>query len=244
MAATSCSLPRAALLRDHDILSAPVVSSRAAWRLPRAALRAFHPCSRRAEGRQQSVSAVASPAAAAAAAAAGGNGALHRSQPGLDATPGQRHQQQGDRQQHRHQNGHAQQQEQELEPPPLVWTKFVAETLLPTKQGRFRLRGYRHTVRPPAFLPASQTASLHYCMRAYPWPAGPPPASPTPHHPPSPPGSVLLPLQVDGGRTFTEPSVIIAGEPEGGADVPVRRQPPSPPCYSECRFGLVHLLPQ
>ena len=31
--------------------------------------------------------------------------------------------------------------------PPLVWTKFVAETLLPTKQGKFRLRGYRHTVR-------------------------------------------------------------------------------------------------
>ena len=28
-----------------------------------------------------------------------------------------------------------------------VWTKFVAETLLPTKQGKFRLRGYRHTVR-------------------------------------------------------------------------------------------------
>lgn len=31
--------------------------------------------------------------------------------------------------------------------PPRVWTKFVAETLLPTKQGKFRLRGYRHTVR-------------------------------------------------------------------------------------------------
>lgn len=30
---------------------------------------------------------------------------------------------------------------------PLVWTKFVAETLLPTGQGKFRLRGYRHTVR-------------------------------------------------------------------------------------------------
>lgn len=27
-----------------------------------------------------------------------------------------------------------------------VWTKFVAETLLPTTQGKFRLRGYRHTV--------------------------------------------------------------------------------------------------
>lgn len=55
---------------------------------------------------------------------------------------------------------------------PGVWTKFVAETLLPTKQGKFRLRGYRHTV--------------------------------------------------DGGLTYTEPSVIIAGQPEGLADVPVR----------------------
>jgi len=32
---------------------------------------------------------------------------------------------------------------------PLVWTKFVAETFLPTGQGKFRLRGYRHTVRLP-----------------------------------------------------------------------------------------------
>lgn len=31
-------------------------------------------------------------------------------------------------------------------PHPQVWTKFVAETLLPTKLGKFRLRGYRHTV--------------------------------------------------------------------------------------------------
>lgn len=28
-----------------------------------------------------------------------------------------------------------------------VWTEFVAETLLPTNHGKFRLRGYRHTVR-------------------------------------------------------------------------------------------------
>lgn len=27
-----------------------------------------------------------------------------------------------------------------------VWTEFVAETLLPTQMGKFRLRGYRHTV--------------------------------------------------------------------------------------------------
>lgn len=29
---------------------------------------------------------------------------------------------------------------------PRSWTKFVAETLLPTQHGKFRLRGYRHTV--------------------------------------------------------------------------------------------------
>lgn len=32
----------------------------------------------------------------------------------------------------------------------------------------------------------------------------------------------LLTMQVDGGLTYTEPSVIIAGSPEGGADVAVR----------------------
>jgi hypothetical protein len=37
---------------------------------------------------------------------------------------------------------------QHEEDQPGVWTKFVAETLLPTKLGKFRLRGYRHTVRP------------------------------------------------------------------------------------------------
>jgi GTP cyclohydrolase II len=56
--------------------------------------------------------------------------------------------------------------------PPRNWTKFVAETLLPTQHGKFRLRGYRHTN--------------------------------------------------DGGLTYTEPSVIIAGQPEGMEDVPVR----------------------
>ncbi len=30
---------------------------------------------------------------------------------------------------------------------PKFYTKFVAETLLPTQYGKFRLRGYRHTVR-------------------------------------------------------------------------------------------------
>ncbi|KAK9845539.1 hypothetical protein WJX84_003566, partial [Apatococcus fuscideae] len=51
-------------------------------------------------------------------------------------------------------------------------TEFVAETLLPTKTGRYRLQGYRHSV--------------------------------------------------DGGRTYTEPTCIMTGSPEGHEKVPVR----------------------
>jgi GTP cyclohydrolase II len=39
----------------------------------------------------------------------------------------------------------AQQQHQPRQGDARAWTKFVAETLLPTEQGKFRLRGYRHT---------------------------------------------------------------------------------------------------
>ncbi|CAK0785930.1 hypothetical protein CVIRNUC_009143 [Coccomyxa viridis] len=55
---------------------------------------------------------------------------------------------------------------------PFDCTEFVAETLLPTLTGKYRLRGYRHTF--------------------------------------------------DGGRTYTEPSCIITGYPEGLENVPVR----------------------
>ena len=53
---------------------------------------------------------------------------------------------------------------------PLVWTKFVAETLLPTKQGKFRLRGYRHTVsrRTPPLLPITGHGSPHLPVRLTP----------------------------------------------------------------------------
>lgn len=37
-----------------------------------------------------------------------------------------------------------------------VWTEFVAETLLPTNQGKFRLRGYRHTVRWPLLVTVNE----------------------------------------------------------------------------------------
>ncbi|KAL6771179.1 hypothetical protein ACKKBF_B34255 [Auxenochlorella protothecoides x Auxenochlorella symbiontica] len=36
-------------------------------------------------------------------------------------------------------------QDEEVGPQTQVWTTFVAETLLPTKRGKFKLRGYRHT---------------------------------------------------------------------------------------------------
>lgn len=39
--------------------------------------------------------------------------------------------------------------QQAVEAPAQAKTEFVAETLLPTKTGKFRLRGYRHTVRSP-----------------------------------------------------------------------------------------------
>lgn len=42
---------------------------------------------------------------------------------------------------------HPKQNEGSLEKNNLIWTKFVAETLLPTTYGKLRLRGYRHTVR-------------------------------------------------------------------------------------------------
>lgn len=42
-------------------------------------------------------------------------------------------------------SGDAQQQPQQP-PQQLVKTRFIAETLLPTRHGRFRLRGYKHSV--------------------------------------------------------------------------------------------------
>ena len=43
---------------------------------------------------------------------------------------------------------------------PLDCTEFIAETLLPTLTGKYRLRGYRHTV---ISLPVS-----HFCSGAFP----------------------------------------------------------------------------
>lgn len=117
----------------------PAPTSRAAWCLPPAALAAA--ARQRAARRERG--APGAPAAAAAALAAPQRQRRQRrrlalvaasSNNGVTAPGG---------------NGDAAAAgtQQLGEPDPsLVWTKFVAETLLPTKQGKFRLRGYRHTV--------------------------------------------------------------------------------------------------
>lgn len=87
---------------------------------------------------------------------------------------------------------------------PLVWTKFVAETLLPTGQGKFRLRGYRHTVRFADFdCFLKELALLFLAFESI--------------------NNILLStffiVQIDGGVTFTEPSAIISGPVEGQEEV-------------------------
>lgn len=144
--------------------------------------------------------------------------------------------------------------------PPRNWTKFVAETLLPTQQGKFRLRGYRHTVsqgvqvveladrQPPGtrrglawcrhLRNTAFAARLHQCSApatCWTWlsthllrrgllfvaaPAFEMVTGRAERCLPRP--APTCPMQSDGGLTYTEPSVIIAGQPEGLEDVPVR----------------------
>jgi hypothetical protein len=88
---------------------------------------------------------------------------------------------------------------------PLIWTKFVAETLLPTGQGKFRLRGYRHTVR---FVSRDCFYSNYR-----PFISRPPNLKKYPFL------CCLFILQIDGGVTYTEPSAIISGSVEGQSEV-------------------------
>lgn len=85
-----------------------------------------------------------------------------------------------------------------------VKTRFIAETLLPTRHGRFRLRGYKHSVRRTGVV-------LHGCT---PLAVAISTNAISTNAPDAPP-------QVDGGVTFTEPTAIICGEVEGKADVRV-----------------------
>lgn len=77
---------------------------------------------------------------------------------------------------------------------------YIAETMLPTKHGNFRLRGYKHSVR------AAWAGIWGLCTR----------------------GIVLSLLlltyvacfmQIDGGKTFVEPTAIICGRVEGQENV-------------------------
>jgi len=92
----------------------------------------------------------------------------------------------------------------------VIWTEFVAETLLPTQQGKFRLRGYRHTVGNFSWHVTTLARCPHFFGRSmwnemYAW------------------ACVLrfcgYDVQVDGGLTFTEPSAVISGEVERRKEV-------------------------
>lgn len=76
----------------------------------------------------------------------------------------------------------------------LVITKFVAETCLPTRTGKYRVRAYTHSV---SCSIVSNTCRLllrcSQCMQHI----------------------VIWSLQIDGGRTFSEPTCIMTGKPEG-----------------------------
>ncbi len=87
-------------------------------------------------------------------------------------------------------------------------TRFIAETLLPTRHGNFRLRGYKHSVsRVPVLhgpgrminFVADSTCLPLYGLTGY--------------------GSCVATLQIDGGVTFTEPTAIVSGKVEGQENV-------------------------
>lgn len=86
----------------------------------------------------------------------------------------------------------------------LVKTRYIAETLLPTRHGAFRLRGYKHSVSSRPGAPPQWQPSLHHTQCDQHW-AG----SDFPRYA----------LQLDGGTTFTEPTAIICGHVEGQSNV-------------------------
>ena len=140
----------------------------------------------------------------------------------------------------------------------LSQTTFVAETSLPTKYGRFRVRAYRHSVRPRPPSPSPSCCQVSWYVGRHPYAvrmfleATRAPAcehsarislgrrltsimqpcegcTATGLRSCDPASAVpcfgLTPrrwLQVDGGDTFTEPSVIMTGRPERQENVVVR----------------------
>lgn len=85
-------------------------------------------------------------------------------------------------------------------------TEFVAETLLPTTKGKFRLRGYRHTVSDLQVVKHDCSGYLEcFRMRIACGLLS---------------GRVNVPhVQADGGHSWTEPTVMIHGQPEGRSNV-------------------------
>ena len=80
----------------------------------------------------------------------------------------------------------------------LIITKYVAETCLPTRTGKYRVRAYRHSVDITSLLASRQA------WRTSVWHIDP---------------TQKVMLQVDGGRSFSEPTCIMTGKPEGKENV-------------------------
>ena len=78
----------------------------------------------------------------------------------------------------------------------IITTVYVAETCLPTKSGKYRVRAYRHSVskKGSARLLNEQAQAVQIQQNNV-W------------------------LQIDAGRTFTEPTCIMTGKPEGKGNV-------------------------
>jgi hypothetical protein len=115
-------------------------------------------------------------------------------------------------------------------------TKFVAETLLPTRQGKYRLRGYRHTVR---FCYPCSVSCVRLCDSCSPsYPHRPSVLSSTSadrcwcrrlahlgrwsltvRHSARGLADVHVDLQIDSWQSHTEPTAIVYGAPEGCAEV-------------------------
>jgi hypothetical protein len=145
-------------------------------------------------------------------------------------------------------------------PAPQVRTVYIAETMLPTKHGKFRLRGYKHSVgggrlrgltgrgrRAGDTRPAAAAAarcgvavvaaapvrlrppplwSVRRCVATRSCSNRPAPALTACRRPARPAP------QIDGGRTFVEPTAIICGSVEGKENVSAgvagrRRGPPA-----------------
>jgi hypothetical protein len=118
-----------------------------------------------------------------------------------------------------------------------VQTRFIAETLLPTRHGKFRLRGYKHSVGDGSAMQGDLGAGRQRgderprrAIEAFCLPC-------------------VIGPQTDGGATFTEPTAIVAGVVEGKENVswtgcqPGRVLPGVPHLHAPRRRPLLTTLP-